>query len=159
MIHQRSLQGCIALFVAIVGIVLAIGAARLPVEKGYSILGPHVFPFAVATLLIALSMILAIQALRKSNFATPTSEDDAAPTSSKSGAAWVTAGLLVVAALINQIGFVLASALLFTLAARGFGSKKPLRDLGVGISLVLPVYWLFTAGLGVSLPPLINAWI
>jgi putative tricarboxylic transport membrane protein len=25
--------------------------------------------------------------------------------------------------------------------------------------LTLPIYWLFNAGLGVSLPPLVNAWI
>jgi putative tricarboxylic transport membrane protein len=77
----------------------------------------------------------------------------------KAGAAWVTGGLVGVAVLINVIGFVLSGALLFVCAARGFGSRHPLRDLAIGIALTLPIYWLFNAGLGVSLPPLVNAWI
>ncbi|MEK1835874.1 MAG: tripartite tricarboxylate transporter TctB family protein, partial [Pseudomonas sp.] len=77
----------------------------------------------------------------------------------KAGATWVTAGLVGVALLITYIGFVLAAALLFACSARGFGSRSPLRDLAIGIALTLPIYWLFTAGLGVSLPPLVNAWI
>lgn len=158
MISQRALQGSTASFVAAVGIVLAVGAARLPAEKGYSILGPHVFPFAVATLLIGLAVLLAIQAMRGAH-APLTNDVDSQPAGARAGAAWVTAGLVAVAALINLIGFVLSSALLFAMAARGFGSRSPVRDLAIGISLVLPVYWLFTAGLGVSLPPLVNAWI
>jgi putative tricarboxylic transport membrane protein len=77
----------------------------------------------------------------------------------KSGAAWVTAGLVGVAVLINLIGFVLAAGLLFACSARGFGSRRPVKDLAIGIALTLPIYWLFNAGLGVSLPPLVNAWI
>ncbi len=157
MINQRALQGGTALFVAAVGTILAVGAARLPAEKGYSILGPQVFPFAVATLLIVLAAVLAIQASRAP--VKQSSDVESQPTGARAGAAWLTAGLVAVAALINVVGFVLASALLFTMAARGFGSKSPVRDLAIGISLVLPVYWLFTAGLGVSLPPLLNAWI
>ena len=36
---------------------------------------------------------------------------------------------------------------------------KLLRDLAIGIALTLPIYWLFNAGLGVSLPSLINIWL
>ena len=61
--------------------------------------------------------------------------------------------------LINFVGFVLAAAILFCAAARGFGSRRPLRDLAIGVALTLPVFWLFTLGLGLSLPPLVNAWI
>jgi len=69
------------------------------------------------------------------------------------------AGLVGVAVLINLIGFVLAAGLLFACSARGFGSRRPVKDLAIGIALTLPIYWLFNAGLGVSLPPLVNAWI
>jgi putative tricarboxylic transport membrane protein len=54
---------------------------------------------------------------------------------------------------------VLAAGLLFACAARGFGSRHPVRDLAIGIALTLPIYWLFNAGLGVSLPSLINIWL
>ena len=36
---------------------------------------------------------------------------------------------------------------------------SPVRDLAVGVALTLPVFWLFTMGLGLTLPPLVNAWI
>lgn len=85
--------------------------------------------------------------------------DDSAQPGGRLGAAWVTAGLVAIAVLINLIGFVLAAGLLFACSARGFGSRRPLRDLAIGIALTLPIYWLFSAGLGVALPPLVNAWI
>jgi putative tricarboxylic transport membrane protein len=75
------------------------------------------------------------------------------------GAAWVTGGLVAMSVLIVHLGFVLSAALLFALSARGFGSRHPLRDVAIGVALTLPVYWIFTSGLGVSLPALVNAWI
>ncbi len=75
------------------------------------------------------------------------------------GAAWVSAGLMAMSVLITFVGFVLSAALLFGMAARGFGSRHPVRDLGIGAALALPVYWVFTSGLGVTLPSLVNAWI
>ena len=50
-------------------------------------------------------------------------------------------------------------SVLFAFAARGYGSRSPVRDLGIGVALTLPVFWLFTMGLGLSLPQLVNAWI
>jgi putative tricarboxylic transport membrane protein len=85
--------------------------------------------------------------------------DSPAVAGGKAGAAWVTGGLIGVALLINVLGFVLAAGLLFACSARGFGSRHPLRDLAIGIALTLPIYWLFNAGLGVALPPLVNVWI
>lgn len=159
MLHARNMQYLIAVFVAVVGGVLALGASRLPVEKGYSILGPQIFPYAISALMLVLSISMVVQTLRSNTNKGHSIHAESSSGPGRAGAAWVTVGLVVVAVLINVIGFVLASALLFALAARGFGSKSPVRDLIVGISLVLPVYWLFTTGLGVSLPPLVNAWI
>lgn len=159
MLSHRHVQFCTAAFVACIGIILAVGAARLPVEKGYSILGPQVFPFVIAALLIILAVILAIQAIKKGSQGSRDQHSVAAQKASPKAAAWVSGGLLTLALLINSIGFVLAASILFAMAARGFGSKRILRDLLLGIGLVLPLYWLFSAGLGISLPPLVNAWI
>jgi putative tricarboxylic transport membrane protein len=139
------------------GAVLALGAFRFPAEMGFVILPAYVYPYAVAGFLCAVGLLLSYQA-----FSGGFRElDSARPgiAGGKVGAAWVTGGLLGVALLINLIGFVLAAGLLFACAARGFGSRHPLRDLAIGIALTLPIYWLFNAGLGVSLPPLVNAWI
>ncbi|VVO26306.1 tripartite tricarboxylate transporter TctB family protein [Pseudomonas fluorescens] len=144
-----------------ISLILAIGAFRFPPEMGFVILGAHVYPYAVAAFLGVVGLLLSYQALTGGfrELAEHSDETANALPGGKLGAAWVTAGLVGVALLINLIGFVLAAALLFACSARGFGSRRPLRDLAIGIALTLPIYWLFNAGLGVSLPPLINAWL
>lgn len=153
----RPFQLAAAIFVVAVGLVLGIGAFQFPVEKGYSILGPQIYPYAVSVFLIGLGAVLTYQTLTGGyrGLENVTSVSGRAVAS----AAWVTGGLIAMALLIVQIGFVLAGAALFTLSARGFGSRRTARDLAVGISITLPVYWIFSSGLGVSLPPLVNAWI
>lgn len=153
--------GQLAIGVALLALsaLLAIGAAGFPVDKGYSIFGPQVFPLAVAGFVGVVALLLCRQA---ATGGFRNLQGDAAPPVSRqrvAGAAWLSAGILAVALLINHLGFVLSAALLFALAARGFASRSPLRDLAVGIALTLPVFWLFTMGLGLSLPKLVNAWI
>lgn len=154
------IQLAIGVGVIAIGLILAIGAFRFPPEMGFVILGAHVYPCAVAVFLAGVGVVLSYQAMtggfRELSRDLQASSRQA---NGKSGAAWVTAGIVAIALLINVIGFVLAAALLFACSARGFGSRHPLRDLAIGIALTLPIYWLFNAGLGVALPPLINAWI
>ena len=140
---------------------LAIGASRFPVEKGFTILGAHVYPYAVAVFLGIVGVLTSLQAVT-SGSRDPADDSGRATRAlpvGKTGACWVTAGLAICALLITHIGFVLAAAQLFACSAHGFGSRRPARDLAIGIALALPVYWLFSIGLGVSLPPLVNAWI
>lgn len=154
-------QLAIGAAVIAISAVLAFGAFRFPPEMGFVILGAHVYPFAVAVFLGVVGLLLCYQAATGGFRELAAHDDEAAKAlpGGKLGAAWVTAGLVGVAVLINFIGFVLAAALLFVCSARGFGSRRPVRDLAIGIALTLPIYWLFNAGLGVSLPPLVNAWI
>ena len=137
--------------------VLAVGAWRFPPEMGFVILPAYVYPYLVAGFLGVVGVLLSYQAFT-GGFRELDTSQGVIP-GGKTGAAWVTGGLVGVAVLINLIGFVLAAGLLFACSARGFGSRHPLRDLAIGIALTLPIYWLFNAGLGVSLPPLVNAWI
>jgi putative tricarboxylic transport membrane protein len=149
----------LGVFLLGVAVSLGMGAARFPGDKGYTVVGPHVFPLAVAAFLGVLSVLLCWQAAN-GGMRQP---DDATPTPNRTqwtGAAWVSAGILGNALLIDRLGFVLSAALLFATAARGFGSRQPLRDLAVGMALTLPVFWLFTQALGLSLPALLpNKWI
>ncbi|UZE25759.1 tripartite tricarboxylate transporter TctB family protein [Pseudomonas sp. B21-056] len=151
-------QLAIGVGVIAIGVILAIGALRFPPEMGFVILGAHVYPCAVAAFLAGVGAVLSYQAIT-GGFRELAGNGDGVLPNGKWGAAWVTAGIVAIALLINVIGFVLAAALLFACSARGFGSRHPLRDLAIGIALTLPIYWLFNAGLGVALPPLINAWI
>lgn len=154
-------QLAIGVGLIVLSVVLAYGAYRFPPEMGFVILGAHVYPSIVAMFLGVVGIFLSYQAVTGGFRELADHTDETARTlpGGKLGAAWVTAGLLGVALLINLIGFVLSAALLFVCAARGFGSRRPVRDLAIGIALTLPIYWLFNAGLGVSLPPLVNAWI
>lgn len=138
-------------------VVLAVGAYRFPPEMGFVILPAYVYPYLVAGFIGGVGVLLSYQALTGGFRELDT--DSGTNPGGKAGAAWVTGGLVGVAVLINLIGFVLAAGLLFACSARGFGSRHPLRDMAIGIALTLPIYWLFNAGLGVSLPPLVNAWI
>jgi putative tricarboxylic transport membrane protein len=153
-------QLAIGIGVVVISAILAFGASRFPPEMGFVIMAAYVYPYAVAAFLGIVGLLMCYQALT-GGFRNLGDEHDTieAQPGGKSGASWVTAGLVGVAVLISYIGFVLAAALLFACSARGFGSRSPLRDLAIGIALTLPIYWLFTVGLGVSLPPLINAWI
>ncbi len=75
----------------------------------------------------------------------------------------MSAGILLNAALITTIGFILSCALCFMLAARGFGASQGsidggaagwLRDAVIGLAIAAPVYWMFTQLLAISLPGL-----
>jgi len=60
--------------------------------------------------------------------------------------------LLANVVLIEWTGFLLASALMFVIVARAFGSRRLMRDTLAGLALSAIVYLCFTRGLGVTLP-------
>ena len=67
------------------------------------------------------------------------------------GLAWVVAGLVLNLVLIEKLGFVLASTLLFACVARGFRSTRPARDLAIGFTLALLAYVGFAKVLSIKL--------
>ena len=66
--------------------------------------------------------------------------------------AWVLAGLGAQMALVHTAGFVIAAAALFVCVARGFGSRRPVRDLLTGLLMGLGVFLFFVHFLNVNLP-------
>ena len=54
--------------------------------------------------------------------------------------------------LINTAGFVIAAAALFVGVARGFGSRRPLRDALLGLAVALAIFVFFVHLLNVNLP-------
>lgn len=140
---------------------LVAGALALPQDKGYTIIGAQAFPFAVAFLLFLVGAGLTWQGIKGGFRFLPADCVAAAPLGRKQvrSALWISAGLLVNALLITQVGFVLSSTLLFVAAARAFGSTRWVKDILIGLALTVPVYLGFTQGLGVPLPALIISWI
>ncbi|WP_418320103.1 tripartite tricarboxylate transporter TctB family protein [Piscinibacter sakaiensis] len=145
-----------------IALMLAIGAALLPVDKGYTVVGTGVFPFAVSLLMGIVGVALIWQSLTGGFrfFEEPALPPDAWPLTLRlQAAAWVSGGLLVNALLIERIGFTFAATILFAAAARGFGSRRWVANLLIGFALAWPIYLGFTLGLGLSLPGLARPWI
>jgi putative tricarboxylic transport membrane protein len=70
----------------------------------------------------------------------------------RSGPFWLLALLAAHAVAMPVIGFVPASALLFSIAAALLGSGRRLRDVCTGIAIAGGLYFAFTLGLGLDLP-------
>ena len=154
---QKRWQIGIAVFVLMLATVFGIGASQLQSDSGYAGIGAAFVPTVVSIFLGVVGALLMWQALT-GGFRNFTDEVIGVATDNR-GALWVTTGILLMAALITKIGFVLAATLLFTCVARGFGSKTWLRDVITGALLVFPVFWLFTLVLDVNLPRLFGDWL
>jgi putative tricarboxylic transport membrane protein len=157
----RRTQQLAAAGVLALAAVLGWGALSISSDAGYAGVGPNVLPWALAAALMVCGLALLRQALGAGFAAMPV--PSGAARGDWRALAWMAAGLLANAALIERIGFVLACALCFVLAVRGLrvgagrpggGLRSTLADTATGLALALPVFWTFTLGLGVNLPGL-----
>jgi putative tricarboxylic transport membrane protein len=150
------------------GALMAVGAAQIKSEAGYAGVGAGFLPWLMAATMALCGVLLIVQATTGGFRAMPEGSDDIPPPYWV-GMAWLSAGLLLNAALITHVGFIPSCSLLFVLAARGFrlsmGAGRAtlsdwVRDILVGAALSAPVYWLFTKLLGLNLPGLTSSgWI
>ena len=117
----------------------------------YSGVGPGLFPALIGSGLSLIGLVLGWQALNGGWRAMPDDE------TTHQDADWRAFGLISLAVLLHLLligwaGFIIASALLYALIARGFGSARPGRDLVIAVLISVPVFFIFTRGLGLSLP-------
>ena len=146
---------------------MAIGATQISSEAGYSGVGPNFLPWVVAAMLAVCGALLVREA-RTGGFR-EREEPTGAATGYWPGFAWVSLALLLNAALITTIGFILSCMLCFVLAVRGFKAAEGRRDwrpktwlvdAAVGFAIAAPVYWMFTKLLAISLPGLTSTgWL
>jgi putative tricarboxylic transport membrane protein len=54
--------------------------------------------------------------------------------------------------LFAPLGFIMASAVLFTFVAAAFGSRRFIVDAAIGLAFAATIYVIFVHGLGLSLP-------
>ena len=125
------------------------GLSSIDNAGGYSGLSPRFLPTLVAVGLALCGGALVLGALRPA--ASP-QETDTPLFAGAAPVAWLLGGLIIHLALITWIGFVAASVILLTCAARGHGSTRPARDALIALALSFPVWWLFAKGLGLGLP-------
>jgi putative tricarboxylic transport membrane protein len=135
------------------GLVLLVGAFRISGEAAYAGVGPRAFPVLVGGALALLGVILAV-AIRRGLVLTPEGGEDVDATMEADlrPLAWIGAGLVLSIVLLERAGFPLTGALLFTLTARAFGSRRLVRDALIGLLVATATYVVFARGLGVSLP-------
>lgn len=144
------------------GIFFAVETTAIKVAPIYAKVGPTVFPWIVASALILLGALFAIQAWRRERQdqapkprpvpgqgypATPP-----APPSDWRALLLISAALLLQAVLLQDLGFVITAAVLFYAVAYGFGSRRYLRDGVIAAVLAIIVYVGFTRGLHLQLP-------
>lgn len=151
----------------LVGALIALGAIGIRSEAGYSGVGPNFLPWLVGIALLACGGFLVYEA-RSGGFR-DLEEPSGAERGDWIGFAWVSAGILLNAALITTLGFILSCTLCFVLAVRGFKWAEGRLDLSVrawvvdiliGFAIAAPVYWMFTQLLAINLPGLTGSgWI
>ena len=152
---------------ALVGAGLAVGATQISSEAGYSGVGPNFLPWVVGAMLALCGVLLVREALTGGY--REREEPSGAATGHWAGFAWVSVGVLLNAALITTIGFILSCTLCFMLAVRGLrlsegkahgGGRGLVIDFVTGFLIAAPSFWLFTQVLGINLPGLTGSgWL
>ncbi len=129
------------------------GLGGISGESGYAGLSPRFVPTLVGVGLAICGALLTWQGVRGGFRAMP-EEDAELPSQPHSlrGLLWVAAGLLLNMTLIGTLGFVLASTLLMVCVARGYGSRRVVRDALIGLAITVPMWLLFDFLLGINLP-------
>ena len=164
--HSPRLQLLVGIGVVLAALGLAAGAYTIPSASGYAGVGPNFLPWVVSLALLVCGVALVVKASRGGFL---NMDDHSGDHPYWTGFAWLSAGLLLNAALITVIGFIFSCALCFVLAARGMrlaegkpavGMASVARDALVGLLIAAPVYWAFTKFLGINLPGLTQSgWL
>ena len=160
-LQATRMQTVVAVGVLLTAAALALGAIDIPSNAGYSGVGPNFLPWMVAGVLALCGGVLLWEA-RSGGFRAM-EEPNGAARADKPAFVWVSAGLLLNAALITTVGFILSCTLCYVLAVQGLrraagqdaGSLRTWAVDGVtGVLISAPVYWTFTQFLAINLPGL-----
>ena len=160
-------QTLVALGVLLTGLALGFGATGISSEAGYGGVGPNFLPWLCAIVLTLCGGWLLWEA-RTGGFRDLA--DDGAGRPYWSGFVWVSAGLLLNAALITTLGFIIACTLCYVLAVQGLRRASGqaiaatprtwFTDALTGLLISAPVFWAFTKFLAISLPGLTSTgWL
>jgi putative tricarboxylic transport membrane protein len=137
----------------------AAGAMRIPAGTGYAGIGPAFVPWVVSGLLAICGALLVREAI--TGGFRELDPEPAPPEGVRWGRFAIASGaMLVNAALVTVLGFTLSCALLFAGVAFACGSRRVVRNLGVGVLVAYPVYLMFNKVLGLNLPALLpGGWL
>lgn len=130
-----------------------VGLPGISGDEGYAGLSPRFMPTLVAIGLAVCGALLTWQGVR-GGFRNMPEEDAELPDAPHNfkGFLWVAIGLVANMALIGILGFVFSSTLMMVCVARGYGSRRIVRDALIGLLLTVPMWALFDFLLGINLP-------
>ncbi|OQM74819.1 tripartite tricarboxylate transporter TctB family protein [Manganibacter manganicus] len=134
----------IAAVLAIIAVVIAWSTATGGNSASYSRIGPNAFPYAIAGVLLVLSIWTAVEAWR--------GEFPEREAENVGPIIWIVAGLAGQMLLLKTTGFSIATGVLFALTARGFGRGPLWMTVPLGIVISLVIWVVFSKGLQLSLP-------
>jgi putative tricarboxylic transport membrane protein len=120
-------------------------------QESYAGVGPRLFPYLIGAGLVLTGGWLSWHAMSGGWRDVPLDQQHR-ETSDWPAFGMISAGVILHMALIGWAGFILVGILLFVLVARGFGSRKIVRDTLIGAALVVVTYYIFVSALGLSLP-------
>lgn len=154
-------------------IYLVYGLVTMTVPGNAAFPGPRFFPLIIViamTILVILQTITAVRDWRSGDLVELGEDEDQrrqsglvveAGTSSRMDVPsllWIIGSFLAFAVTLEILGWIIAAALLFWGVARGFGSRTPLNDLVIGLTVSSIAYIGFDMLLGLSLPSGILGW-
>ena len=149
MTTERSLrigEGVLGGGVLALGLFIAVETALFEVGPSHAAVGPRLFPFLIATGLIVVGLAL----LRQAFFGHIAHEGGFEL--DWLAVALVSAGLIAQMLLLDILGWIPATTLLFIAVARAFSSRRLVVDAAIGVALTGLAFVVFTAGLGLDLP-------
>ncbi len=134
----------ISVVLAGLGALLIWDAARLPQATGYGGVGPADVPRMIGYCLLGLGAWTLVAGFRTASVDRPRQE--VAPI------VWIIAGLAAQLALLDVVGFSIATGILFSFAARAFGKRELWISLPIGVAFSFLVYGIFDRILQLNLP-------
>ena len=149
MTTERSLrvgEGLLGGGVLALGIFIAVETSRFEVGPSHAAVGPRLFPFLIAAGLIVVGLAVLWQGFFGHIAHEGGFELDWL------AVAFVSGGLIAQMLLLELLGWIIATTMLFIAVARAFGSRRLVLDAAIGLALTGIAYVVFTAGLGLNLP-------
>ncbi|CAN5785041.1 tripartite tricarboxylate transporter TctB family protein [soil metagenome] len=151
---DRYGEAVVALGLIVMGAVVLLEVREIRVPRALTQVGPRVFPSIIGWGLIVVGLWYAVDVLRGHRAASSDDSEDADPSLPADWSTLIGLGIALIAyaALMEPAGFIIASAVMFLLAALSMGSRQYVRDVIVCIVVSTVVYYVFTEWLGIRLP-------
>ena len=128
------------------GLFVAIETSLMEVAASNAAIGPRLFPFLIAFGLLAVGVAVLWQAFFGHIAHERGFELD------WRAVALVSGGLILQMLLVESLGWIIATTLLFVAATLAFRERRVLISIAIGLALTCLTYWVFNYGLGLSLP-------